>query len=324
MQKKLVTIALIQTKVGPDMSKNFSHTADLVIAAAKKGAQIICLQELYNTPYFPQRPVPTGTRQKQLQNKDKYIEYIPGASTSMFEEIAKMYGVVIIVPVYEKFGRPGQKKGWRYFNSAAVINEKGQLLKDVYRKIHIPQDPGFYEKDYFEAGNSGYKVFKTKFATFAVLICYDQWYPEAARAARLLGAEMIFYPTALGNIVGYKTEGDWHDAWETSMRGHAIANSLHVAAVNRVGREGRMEFFGQSFVSDPFGKVLKRASAKNDEVLIAKIDLRRNKFFADGWGFLRNRRPDTYKILTSDKLTSKSKKLANVAHYKDEKKALGQ
>jgi len=315
MKPKIVTIGLVQNSVGPDMTKNFSKTFKLVEQAARKGAQIICLQELYNTPYFPQ---------KQKEPKDKFIEYIPGASTSMFEEISKMYGVVIIVPVYEKFGKPGQKKGWKYFNSAAVINEKGRLMKEVYRKIHIPQDPGFYEKDYFEEGQSGYKVYKTKFGTFGVLICYDQWYPEAARAVRLEGAEIIFYPTALGNIMGYKAEGDWHDAWETSMRGHAIANSVHVAAINRVGREGRMEFFGQSFVSDPFGKVLKRASSKHDEILIQKIDLARNKFFADGWGFLRNRRPDTYKSLTAKKLISKSKKLANVEHYKAEKKALGQ
>lgn len=313
MKKRQVTVGLIQTKVGPDMSKNFAHTSSLVIRAAKQGAQIVCLQELYNTPYFPQ---------KQGENKDKFIEYIPGASTSMFEEIAKMYGVAIIVPVYEKSGRPGQKSGWKYFNSAAVINEKGRLMKDVYRKTHIPQDPGFYEKNYFEDGNSGYKIYKTKFATFAVLICYDQWFPEAARAARLQGAEIIFYPTALGNIVGYKPEGDWHNAWETTIRSHGIDNSLYVCAINRVGREGRMEFFGQSFVSDPFGKILKRALPNKEEVLIAKLDLERNKFFADGWGFLRNRRPDTYKSLTMNKLISKSKKLANVAHYKDEKKAL--
>lgn len=313
MKSKFVTIGLVQTKVGPDMSKNFAHTCDLVIKAAKKGAQIICLQELYNTPYFPQ---------KQGEDKDKYAEYIPGASTSMFEEIAKMYRVVIIVPVYEKFGKAGQKTGWKYFNSAAVINEKGQLMKEVYRKTHIPQDPGFYEKDYFEEGQSGYKIYKTKFATFAVLICYDQWFPEAARAARLEGAEIIFYPTALGNIIGYKPEGDWHDAWETTIRSHGIDNSVYVAAVNRVGREGRMEFFGQSFVSDPFGKIIKRANAKKEEVVIAKIDLERNKFFADGWGFLRNRRPDTYKSLITNKLVKKSKGLANVAHYKDEIKAL--
>ena len=312
MNHKFVTVAAIQTKVGPQMSKNFAHTSDLVIKAAEKGAQIICLQELYNTPYFPQ---------KQGADKDKYIEYIPGASTSMFEEIAKMYGVVIIVPVYEKRGKPGQKTGWKYFNSAAVIDHKGKTL-DVYRKIHIPQDPGFYEKDYFENGDSGYKIYNTKFGKIAVLICYDQWFPEAARLVRLAGAEIIFYPTALGNIIGYKPEGDWHDAWETSMRGHAIANSLHVVAVNRVGTEGRMKFFGQSFVCDPFGKVLKRGNSGKEEIVMAKIDLERNKFFADGWGFLRNRRPDTYKNLTSDKLIKKSKNLQNVAHYKDEKKAL--
>lgn len=310
MKSKFVTIGLIQSKVGPEMSKNFSHTCDLVIQAAKKGAKIICLQELYNTPYFPQR---------QGEDKDKFAEYIPGASTSMFEEIAKMYGVIIIIPLYEKEKNKAGK--WEYHNSAAVINEKGKLLQ-TYRKVHIPQDPGFYEKDYFKESDSGYKIYKTKFGTFAVLICYDQWFPEAARAVRLEGAEMIFYPTALGNIVGYKAEGNWHDAWETSMRGHAIANSVYVSAINRVGREGKMEFFGQSFISDPFGKVLKLASSKNDEVLIAKIDLERNKFFADGWGFLRNRRPDTYKTLVANKLTKKSKKLQNVAHYKDEIKAL--
>ncbi len=313
-QKKIVTIALIQTKVGLEMAKNFSHTGELVIQAAKNGAKIICLPELYNVPYFPQR---------QGENKDKYAEYIPGASTSMFEEIAKAYGVVIIIPLYEKAGKAGQKTGWKYYNSVVVIDHRGKLL-DTYRKIHIPQDPGFYEKDYFENGNSGYKIYKTKFATFAVLICYDQWYPEAARACRLEGAEIIFYPTAVADIIGYKHPNDWHDAWETIQRGHAIANSVYVAGVNRVGREGQMLFYGQSFVSDPWGKVLKRASKNREEVLVQKIDLEYNKFLADGWGFLRNRRPDTYKSLVSNKLVNKSKKLARVAHYKDEKRALGE
>ncbi len=310
MQKKIVTIGLVQTKAGPDMSKNFAHTCDLVIKAAKKGAKIICLQELYNTPYFPQR---------QGDDKDKYAEYIPGSSTTMFSWLAEDYGVVLIVPVYEKAKNKTGK--WEYHNSAAVIDHRGKLL-DTYRKIHIPQDPGFYEKDYFKQSDSGYKIYKTKFGTFAVLICYDQWFPEAARTVRLEGAEIIFYPTALGNIIGYKSEGDWHDAWETSIRSHGIDNSLYVCTVNRVGREGRMEFFGQSFVSDPFGKIIKRADSKKEEVIIAKIDLERNKFFADGWGFLRNRRPDTYKSLITNKLVKKSKGLANVAHYKDEKKAL--
>ena len=312
MKHQFVTVAAIQTKVGQEISKNFAHAADLVISAAHKGAQIICLQELYNVPYFPQH---------RHQNKDQYAEYIPGASTSMFQDLAKNLGVVLIVPLYEKAKNKAGK--WEYHNAAAVIDDKGRLLPTDH-KIHIPQDPGFYEKDYFKEGDSGYRIYQTKFGKIAVLICYDQWFPEAARAVRLQGAEIIFYPTALGNIVGYKPEGDWHDAWETSMRGHAIANSLHVVAVNRVGREGRMDFFGQSFVADPFGKVLKRAAANKEEVLVAKLDLERNKFFAEGWGFLRNRRPDTYRDLTSGKLVKKSKKLQNVEHYKDEQKALGE
>lgn len=312
MKHKFVTIAAVQNKVGSDVQKNIAHAAKLVEHAARQGAQIISLQELYNVSYFPQR---------QHEDKDKYAETIPGASTSVFQKIAKEHGVVIIVPIYEK--AKSHKGRWEYHNSAVVINDKGRLLA-TYHKIHIPQDPGFYEKDYFKEGDSGYKIYKTKFGTFAVLICYDQWFPEAAREVRLAGAEIIFYPTALGTIIGYEPEGDWHDAWETSMRGHAIANSLHVMAINRTGREGRMEFFGQSFISDPFGKILKRANKSKDEVLIAKIDLERNTFFAEGWGFLRNRRPETYKNIPTNTLVKKSRKLQNVEHYKDEQKALGE
>jgi agmatine deiminase len=146
----------------------------------------------------------------------------------------------------------------------------------------------FYEKNYFEDGDSGYKIYKTKYATFAVLICYDQWFPEAARTVALAGADLVFYPTAIGNIVGVKEhEGDWHDAWETVMRGHAIANSLYVVAVNRVGTEDKLKFWGQSFVADPFGKVIKRA-----------INPSANKRINEEWGFMRNRRTDTYKTLT--------------------------
>jgi agmatine deiminase len=225
-------------------------------------------------------------------------------------------GVTLVVPIYEK-------KGKKYYNTAIVINRDGKMVGQ-YHKIHIPHDPGFYEKEYFEHSTEGYKIFEVDGVKFAVLICYDQWFPEAARMARLNGAEIIFYPTAIGDIIGYKPEGDWHNAWETSMRGHAIANSVHVAAINRVGIEGRVKFFGQSFISDPFGKILKIGSKDKEELLVQKIDLERNVFFAEGWGFLRNRRPDTYKDLVSNKLTKKSKKLQNVAHYEDEKRALGQ
>lgn len=307
MNTKFITIGLVQSKVSSDIGANLEKTEKMIRQTAKKGAQIICLQELFQTPYFPQ---------KQKMRKDDFAETISGQTVTLMKKLAKELGVVIVVPFYEK-------RGVKYYNTAAVVNMDGKLIGQ-YDKIHIPHDPGFYEKDYFEHGQNGYKIFKTKFGTFAVLICYDQWFPEAAREARLSGAEIIFYPTAIGDIIGYKPEGDWHDAWETSMRGHAIANSVHVAAVNRTGVENKVQFFGQSFVSDPFGKVLARASRINEEVVVTKIDLEKNKFFEQGWGFLRNRRPDTYKTIPTTKLTKKSKKLQNIAHYKDEKKALGQ
>ncbi len=304
---KFITIGLVQTKVSENSELNVKKTTKLIEKAARKGAKIIALQELFQTPYFPQ---------SEKKNKDDYAESLSGFTAKALQEIAKKLGVTIIAPLYEK-------TAGKYFNTALVIGENGKVL-GKYHKIHIPHDPGFYEKEYFEEGELGYKTFKAGGVRFAVLICYDQWFPEAARLARLAGAEIIFYPTAIGNIIGYKEQADWHDAWETSMRGHAIANSLYVAAVNRVGTEEKMKFFGQSFVADPFGKILKRASSETEEVLVQKLDLTRNKFFEEGWGFLRNRRPDTYKAITSKKLTKKSKKLEKVAHYSEEKKALGQ
>jgi len=315
MKNKFVTIGLVQTKVSTDIKTNIEKTIGLIATAAKKGAKIIALQELFQTPYFPQW---------EGKKKNDYAETLEGHTVTEMKKAAKKFGVCLIVPIYEKKSLPRTPRGsgaTKYYNTAIVIDQTGKIIGQ-YHKIHIPHDPGFYEKEYFEHSKEGYKIFKVNGVKFAVLICYDQWFPEAAREARLAGAELIFYPTAIGNIIGYKPEGDWHDAWETSMRGHAIANSMHVAAINRVGTEGRMQFFGQSFVSDPFGKVLKRATSSKEEVLVAKIDLERNKFFEEGWGFLRNRRPDTYKNLTTNKLIKKSKKLPNVAHYKDEKRAL--
>jgi agmatine deiminase len=307
MKNKFVTIGLIQTKVSADVTSNVEKTVKMIGQAAKKGAKIIALQELFQTPYFPQW---------EGKKKDDFAETIDGYTVSAMKKAAKKFAVTLVVPIYER-------KGKKYFNTAIVVDKNGKIIGQ-YHKVHIPHDPGFYEKEYFEHSTEGYKIFAVDGIKFAVLICYDQWFPEAARMARLNGAEIIFYPTALGNIIGYNPEGDWHNAWETNMRGHAIANSVHVAAINRVGVEGRMKFFGQSFVSDPFGKILKRATSGKEEILVQKIDLERNVFFAEGWGFLRNRRPDTYKDLVSNKLIKKSKKLANVAHYADEKKALGQ
>lgn len=281
--KKEVVIGLIQSRISSNLENNLRQAELMVKKAAQKGAQIICLPELFRTPYFPQYP---------KGNKDKFAETIPGISTNVFKKIAKDKKVVIIVPIYEI------DKNGLYHNSAVVIDPNGKLLSP-YRKTHIPQDPKFYEKNYFKPSDIGYKIYKTKFANFAVLICYDQWFPEAARAVSLKGADIIFYPTAIGTIVGNKSkDGNWHDAWETVMRGHAICNAVHVAAVNRVGREDKLMFWGQSFVCDAFGKVLKRGSRFKNEIMVTKLDLSLNKRIADGWGFYKNRRPDTYSILT--------------------------
>lgn len=286
MKNKTTTIAAIQSRVSKDLNENLEKTVKLVEEAAKRGAKIICLQELFRTPYFPQY---------QNVKKDNFSETIPGESTKVFSKIAKKYKVIIIVPVFEK------DKNGSYHNSASVINIDGKLMP-TYRKIHIPQDPLFYEKNYFKDGDSGYKIYKTKHATFAVLICYDQWFPEAARSVKLAGADIVFYPTAIGNILNIKEEeGNWHEAWETVMRGHAIANSFYVVAVNRTGIEDKLSFWGQSFICDPFGKIVKRASKNKDEIIISKVDLAQNKKITEEWGFMRNRRTDTYGSLVKNK-----------------------
>lgn len=292
-KNKFVTVAGIQSAVSGDQKENLINTVGMVEEAARNGAEIICLQELFRTPYFPQY--------KKVR-KDKFSETIPGESTKVFSTLAKKHKVVIIVPIFEK------DKSGKYHNSAVVINTDGKLMP-TYRKIHIPQDPLFYEKNYFEDGDTGYKIYKTKFATFAVLICYDQWFPEAARAVKLAGADIVFYPTAIGTIKGEKQgEGDWHNAWETMMRAHAIANSFHTVAVNRVGVEDKLKFWGQSFICDAFGKIIKRASKNEDEIVMSKIDLASNKIIEEEWGFMRNRRIDTYKTLTKNKHVRRNKK----------------
>ncbi|MFA6520238.1 MAG: carbon-nitrogen hydrolase [Candidatus Paceibacterota bacterium] len=286
MKNKFITVAAIQNSTSADQKTNLLKTAKLVEHAAKKGAQIICLQELYKTRYFPQY---------KNAKKNDFSETIPGESTKVFSAIAKKYKVVIIVPIFEK------DKNGHFHNSAVVINVDGKLMP-TYRKVHIPQDPLFYEKNYFEEGDGGYKIYKTKYGTFAVLICYDQWFPEAARAVKLAGADLVFYPTAIGTIGGVKQkEGDWHNAWETIMRGHAIANSLYVVAVNRVGIEDKLKFWGQSFVCDSFGKIIKKSSSNKDEAMLCRIDLENNKKISNEWGFMRNRRADTYKTISAKK-----------------------
>ena len=276
-------IGLIQTAVGDDPDRILAHTLDAARAAIQEGARILCLQELYRTPYFPQY---------DDRDASAYAETIPGASTRAFSALAREHGVVVIVPLYERTG------DGEYYNTAVVIDADGRLLPG-YRKVHIPYDPLFYEKTYFRPGDC-YRVYDTRYGRIAVLICYDQWFPEAARAVALQGAEIIFYPTALGKIAGEEEppEGDWREAWETVQRGHAIANSVHVAAVNRVGDEGDIRFFGSSFVADAFGNVLARAGETGEEVLVVEVDLTMNEAVREGWGFFRNRRPETYGMLT--------------------------
>ncbi|MDD4252682.1 MAG: agmatine deiminase family protein [Methanoculleus horonobensis] len=278
MEMSTQKIGLIQTAVSEDADRNLERTLEAARTAIAKGARILCLQELYRVPYFPQYEDTDASR---------YAETIPGPSTEAFAALAREHGVVIVVPVYERAA------SGEHYNTAVVIDADGRLLP-AYRKVHVPYDPLFYEKTYFLPGDR-YRVYDTRYGRIAVLICYDQWFPEAARAVALMGAEIVFYPTAIGRIAGEEPpEGDWREAWETVQRGHAIANSVHVAAVNRVGSEGDIRFFGSSFVADAFGNVLARASETGEEVLVVEIDLAENEAVREGWGFFRNRRPETY------------------------------
>jgi agmatine deiminase len=292
--KNIVTIGLVQTRVSNNIALNVKRTIAKIKEAAKRGAQFICLQELYRTKYFPV---------DDRKDVAPLAETIHGESTSVFSSLAKELNVVIIAPIFEV------DSGGNFYNTAAVIDADGTLLGS-YRKTHIPHDPFFYEKSYFEESASGYRVFNTQNLTFAVLICYDQWFPEAARSNALQGADVIFYPSAIGYLEGDSLSySDWISAWQTIQRSHAIANGVHVAVVNRVGREGRISFWGSSFVCDAFGKVLKRASDKDEEVLITDLDIGQNKRIQEGWGFLRNRRPETYGLIDSPILNDVPKEL---------------
>jgi agmatine deiminase len=279
---KFVTVGLIQTCVSNDVAENMAKTASKIEQAVARGAQIVCLQELYRTQYFPQ---------EEKVAAETLAETIPGETTRAFSVLAKKHKITIIAPIFEK--NPDGK----FYNSAVVVGENGEIL-GTYRKSHIPQDPYFYEKEYFAAAETNYQVYNTPHANISVLICYDQWFPEAARICCLQGAEIIFYPTAIGYIKDHTSaDGDWHDAWRTVQRAHAIANGIHIAAVNRVGVEGELEFWGGSFLCNSFGEVLAEASTTKEEVLVATVDLAKNKKIQEGWGFLRNRRPDTYQAL---------------------------
>jgi agmatine deiminase len=277
MGQTTVTIGLIQMEIGTDWEENLHKALLKAEAAAQAGARIVCLPELFRTRYFPQH-IGADTAQ--------FAETVPGETTEAFAGLARRFGIVLIVPLYEKSAND------LFYNTAAIIDADGSL-HEPYHKIHIPQDPGFFEKNYFYPGDH-YAVHTTRYGRIAVLICYDQWFPEAARCVALEGADIIFYPTAIGNLCANQPpEGDWQEAWKLIQRSHAIANSVHVAAVNRVGTEGEIRFFGGSFVCDAFGNIIAGAGS-GEEIVIAQVDTGLNRSIRESWGFFRNRRPDTY------------------------------
>lgn len=306
MSNSPFTIGLIQDAAGPDVAANVDRAVEQIREAASRGAQIICLKELFNAPYF--------CKSQQCDRFD-IAEPIPGPTVSRMQELAKELEVVIVVPIFER-----QAAGV-YRNSAAIVDAGGALL-GVYRKMHIPDDPLYFEKYYFTPGDaatdervdpignlakaaSGFRAWQTRYATIGVLICWDQWYPEAARITSLLGAEVLFFPTAIGWHPAEKTEwGEAQaDAWRTAQRAHAIANGVYVASPNRVGHEEEpgtrgIEFFGHSFVADPFGRVIAEAGT-DPEILIARCDPNVIEETRRNWPFLRDRRIDAYAPILS-------------------------
>jgi N-carbamoylputrescine amidase len=282
-------IGLVQMSCGPDPEANLVRASEKIREAARMGAQIVCLQELFRSQYF--------CREEDARLFD-LAESIPGPSTERLSPVAKELGVVIVASLFEK------RAEGLYHNTAAVLDADGSLL-GLYRKMHIPDDPLYFEKFYFTPGDLGFRAFDTKFGRIAALVCWDQWYPEGARLAAMTGAKILFYPTAIGWHPAEKAQyGEaQHDAWRTIQRSHAIANGIYVAAVNRVGFEGPpdhgLEFWGASFVSDPFGRVLAEASHDKEEILVVECDPKQMDEVRRNWPFLRDRRIDAYGDITS-------------------------
>ncbi len=281
-QMAIVKVGLIQMSCTADVVANKHKAVEKIKEAAKGGANIICLQELYTSLYFCD---------VEAYENFKLAEPIPGKTTDELSVLAKSLGVVIIASLFEK------RAEGLYHNTTAVLDADGTYL-GKYRKMHIPDDPAYFEKFYFTPGDLGYKVFKTKFATIGVLICWDQWYPEAARITSLMGAEMLFYPTAIGWATAQDeaTNTEQYNAWQTIQRSHAVANGVPVISVNRVGLEqdGLMKFWGGSFVSNPFGSLLYKASHDQEEVAVIDIDTEKSDSYRTHWPFLRDRRIDSY------------------------------
>lgn len=288
-------VGLVQMQCGPEPEQNLEHAMEMVREAAGKGANVVCLPELFMTQYFCQR---------EDHAFFDLAEPIPGPTTTRLSQLARQQGVVLIASLFEKRA-PGI-----YHNTAAIF-EKDGALAGIYRKMHIPDDPLYYEKFYFTPGDLGFKALDTNVGKVGTLVCWDQWYPEGARLTALQGANVLFYPTAIGWHPAEKEE--WgeaqYDAWRTIQRAHAIANGVYVAVVNRVGHETGnirgnevkgpgLDFWGGSFLADPFGRVIAEGSHDKEEVLIGEVDLRKMEEIRRNWPFLRDRRIDSYAPIT--------------------------
>lgn len=276
-------IALLQSRTFASKDESLHHHQMLIRKAAEQGAEIVVTQELFLTPYF------CNVEDPMLFD---LADPMPGPVTAELAALAGELGIVLIASLFEHRG-PGL-----YHNTAAIFDADGRTL-GFYRKNHIPQDPGFEEKFYFTPGDSGYPVWETKFGKIGVLICWDQWYPEAARLMALGGAQLIIYPTAIGWLPSEKAELGvaQHMAWETVQRGHAVANGCYVAAVNRTGSHGGTEFWGQSFVANPYGALIAKASVQHEEILLQDLDYQLVEDFRRIWPFFRDRRIDTYESI---------------------------
>ncbi|MGL4630985.1 MAG: carbon-nitrogen hydrolase [Leadbetterella sp.] len=278
---KNASIGLVQMTCSSDVQANIEKSKQKIREAAAQGAQIVCLQELFTSLYFC-----------DVEDHANFAlgEAIPGPTTETMQTLAKELSVVIIASLFEK------RAQGLYHNTTAVIDADGTYL-GKYRKMHIPDDPGYYEKFYFTPGDLGYKIFETKFAKIGVLICWDQWYPEAARITSLMGAEILFFPTAIGWDLNEKDpiiNQEQYDAWQTIQRSHAVANGVYVVSVNRVGIEAEQKFWGGSFVANPHGRLLFKADHEKEQTHVETIDLNKTEYYRTTWPYLRDRRIDSY------------------------------
>ncbi|MBC7570441.1 MAG: carbon-nitrogen hydrolase [Spirosoma sp.] len=282
---KNVNIGLVQMSCVADVETNIQKAITGIREAAQQGAQIVCLQELFTSLYFCD---------VEDHHNFRLAEAVPGPTTNRLAAVAGELGVVIVASLFEK------RAQGLYHNTTAVLDADGSYL-GKYRKMHIPDDPGYYEKFYFTPGDLGYKVFDTKFARIGVLICWDQWYPEAARITALMGAELLIYPTAIGWDTSEPDPAqniEQYNAWQTIQRSHAIANGIHVVAINRVGREADQQFWGGSFVANPFGSLLYLAPHDEETVHVQTIDLALTDKYRTTWPYFRDRRIDSYQPIT--------------------------